>query len=125
MLILAEEKNVYTELKHADLVAGLESMHQVDLVLAADVLVYVGDLTYVLTAIEQALQPGGYFAFSIEELSVDASYQLQPTGRFAHSETYVLQQATEVGFNMIKSNAVTLRLQGDMEVKGRIIILQK
>ena len=45
----------------------------VDLVLAADVLVYIGDLWPTLHACAQVLRTGGLLAFTIEDLREEAS----------------------------------------------------
>ena len=55
-----------------------------DLIVAADVLVYVGDLAPLFAAVETALTADGLFAFSVETYEGDG-YRLEPTIRFAHS----------------------------------------
>ena len=59
---------LYDELLHMDVVAALQKQHaaSVDIVVAADVCVYVGDLEPIVAAASTALRTGGVLAFTTE-----------------------------------------------------------
>ena len=93
MLARARARSVYTELHHAELVAHLKSCPDgsFDVVTAADVFVYVGDLRPGLAEIARVLRPRGVAVISLEA-GTDAGYRILPSGRFAHHRDY-LQRA--------------------------------
>ena len=65
MLARAGTLGVYSELVQGDLVAHLKAtQRRYDLVLAADVFIYVGELDDVFSAVRDATQPGAVFCFT-------------------------------------------------------------
>ena len=70
---------------------------QFDLIVAADVLIYLGDLDAVFAEAARLLRPRGLFAFSIEECA-GADWRLQESGRYAQSPGYIERLAREQGF---------------------------
>ncbi len=112
MLEKAKARGLYQRLGHADLLetVGRESSATYDLVLAADVLVYLGRLDELAGKVKRLLRPSGIFAFSVEALEAVAAstpapdgspdYQLQQTGRYAHSRTYMVRLASEHQFEV-------------------------
>ena len=95
-----------------------------DLILAGDVLIYVGDLSELMPAVSQSLRPGGLFAFSIEHHD-GAGYILTPTMRFAHSLDYIRQLAAASGLKEISARQLALRREGGNDVPGWIVVLGK
>jgi predicted TPR repeat methyltransferase len=94
MLAQARRLGVYRDLRHADLVSYLcESTLSADLVLAADVFNYVGELSAVFASVRRILAPRGCFAFTVELSAPGQDVQLLPSLRYAHSEAYVRQLA--------------------------------
>ena len=81
-----------------------------DLVIAADVFVYVGNLAPAFAASARALVAGGRLAFTTERAEGDG-FDLQPTGRFRHGEAYVRRLAREHGFDVEVLEEVVLRRQ--------------
>ena len=69
MIEKSREKGVYDSLAVAELTAHLRtlSMDSVDLVLAADVIVYIGDPVHIFDALARVMTPGGVFAFSVQD----------------------------------------------------------
>jgi len=101
MLARAREKNVYHRLEQADVVSYLATTGQRhDLVVAADVLTYLGPLVAVFAGVARVLQPGGLFAFSAEvaDDDGDAEIVLRSSLRYAHSRAYLERLAREHGF---------------------------
>ena len=71
-----------------------------DLIVAADALVYFGDLAPLFAAVGTALTADGLFAFSVETRDGDG-FKLEPTMRFAHSRAYVETTAREAGLRSL------------------------
>lgn len=93
MLEKARDKNCYDELLNCDLVAGLKKYFgQLDLAIAADVFIYVGDLSDVFDACFRALKPGGKLLFSVETTTSPKGLVLHPSGRFQHGLAYLEKQ---------------------------------
>ncbi len=125
MIAKAQARNLYDQLEVGDLVAALERhSRSLDLLLAADVLNYLGDLTPAFQAAAKALRPGGLFAFSTEVGAGDR-YQLQGHNfRFRHSEPYLKRLASISGFVEESFNTVVLRTEGATPVSGYLMVLR-
>ncbi|MEO8753489.1 MAG: tetratricopeptide repeat protein, partial [Casimicrobiaceae bacterium] len=70
MLEKAQERKLYSRLVNLDLVTMMrsEAAASYDLVLAADVFVYLGKLDELAEQARRLLRPGGLFAFSVESI---------------------------------------------------------
>jgi predicted TPR repeat methyltransferase len=92
MLAQAQAKGIYARLVNAELGAFLaaeaETANAYDLVLAADIFVYVNDIAPIIAAIARIMVPGAIFAFTVETHGGDG-IKLLPTLRYAHGEGYV------------------------------------
>ena len=119
MIAKARERGLYDRLVVGDAAAMLdrEAPGISDLIVAADALVYVGDLAPLFAAVARALAPDGLFAFSVETCDGDG-FKLEPTMRFAHSRSYVETTAREVG---LRAAPRSLRL--DPARSGRATLL--
>ena len=125
MLDQARARGVYDELVSAELTAFLASASdQYDLIVATDVLIYVGDLEPLFRAAGDALRPGGLLAVSTERAD-QASYALQPTARYAHSPDYLRRTGEAAGLAEIDSRDCTLRLELAQPVPGRLSIFSR
>lgn len=129
MVDKARERGLYDELVVGDVVEALAARPAAfDLVAAADVFVYLGDLGPVFRAAAAALRPGGLFAFSVEFLddaSGPAGYRLGPSRRYAHSPAYVRRVAGESGLIEVGTARAGLRLEKGQEVEGLVVVLRK
>jgi predicted TPR repeat methyltransferase len=124
MLEQAARRDIYDSLVCEDLITFLlRSAGRFDLMLAADVFIYLGDLAEPFAAAAQALCPGGLLAFSTERLA-EGTFQLQPSGRFGHSPDYVRQQASE-SFAELACLETTIRLERTARVPGQIFVLRR
>jgi predicted TPR repeat methyltransferase len=123
MIAKAHQRGGYDELKVGDAVAMLASGPRgtFDLVVAADALVYIGDLTRLFAAVGTALAPDGLFAFSVETCEGD-EFKLAPTMRFAHSRSYVEMTAHEAGFRPLLVQPASTRREGGADAPGLICI---
>jgi predicted TPR repeat methyltransferase len=96
-----------------------------DLLCAADVLIYLGDFQPIFEAASACLRPGGYFAFTIEELPAGDRYELIiKTRRYRHSKAYVQKIAGMFGFAELRFENITIRQEANQPVRGVLIILQ-
>lgn len=135
MLAKAEDKGIYHHLDQADLSLGLGETRLIgtelaagraDLVAAADVLMYLGDLDPVLALSAALLTDGGHSAFSVEHLMDDPDdFRLQPSLRYAHSPAYIERLLTAHGFTLLGSEKLVIRMDGGVPVHGILFIAEK
>ena len=126
MLDKARAGGLYRELWHADVVAQLQqSADRYDLVLAADVFVYVGGLQAVFAGVAAALQSGGVFLFSVEEADAGHSLQLRPSARYAHSQAYLTELAAAHGLAVQQIERQTLRHDQSRPIQGLLVRLAR
>jgi predicted TPR repeat methyltransferase len=125
MIEHARNKNIYTELICKDINQALTSQKNHDLILAADVFTYFGELREVLSQCYEALKNRGTIAFSVESTHNDTTYILQTSIRYAHQHQYLKSLLIELKFNNIQIHTVTLRHQYKKPVSGYVIIAQK
>lgn len=128
MLEVARGRGCYQELANAEIGQYLQSLAPAsfDLVVAADVLIYIGDIGRVFSEVARALRPAGLFAFSIEQPSQDCdSYRLEQSGRYAQSMAYVRKLAREHGLTERSCQDVAIRKHGAQVLTGQLLVLQK
>ena len=129
MLRQAGEKNVYDELLEIELTDYLQqSTGGHDLLIAADTLIYIGDLRPVFAAAHEKLTTGGILLFSVEQLAAsttDAHYALGCSGRFAHTESVVRAWLLEAGFERQQIVETHLRQEGNESVPGYLVMALK
>jgi predicted TPR repeat methyltransferase len=100
MLEKAAALGVYDELLQEEAVAFLQARDEpFDLVLAADVFIYVGALDEVFRLLAARMPRGGSFCFTVEE-SQGAELELRASLRYAHSEEGIRRLAREHGFTV-------------------------
>jgi predicted TPR repeat methyltransferase len=127
MLKQAAKLGIYRELVHADITAHLSTtpLHP-DLVVAADVLIYVGDASAVFAHVARILDADGLFAFTVElPPSNGAELQLLPSLRYAHSQAYVQRLAVEHGFEVAHLQAAPIRHEQGTPVPGLYVHLRQ
>jgi len=134
MLQKAKERGMYASLREGDIVAELKDIKLdsddgklTDLVVAADVLVYIGNLEAFFEASAELLQSSGYLAFTTERVDnpLDGDWKLQPSGRFAHKKSYVDQLALRNGLTAAEYFEMTPRLEGGKPIAGQLFVFQK
>lgn len=124
MVEIARKKNIYDELKIEEIETAMQAYREIDLIVAADVFTYIGDLAPIFTNAYQALKAQGLFAFSVEKTD-KFPYELQPSIRYAHSQSYLESLIRQYGFQILKFVSTPLRMQKDVPVEGYLVILQK
>jgi predicted TPR repeat methyltransferase len=125
MIEKAEQRGVYDRLVVGDITAELESTQAAyDLIVSADVFIYIGNLAPVFAASGKALKPGGLFAFSVEAGEEGAQYVLRTSGRYAHSMDYVRSLAAGVGLTEVSVEDVVLRKEKGLPMAGHIFLFR-
>lgn len=126
MIALAEATGVYEELHLGAIVDYLEAAAEpvYDLLTAADVVIYFGDLSALISSAAARMTAGGRFVFSVEHL-IEGDYLLHDSGRYGHSAEYIGRLAGENGLSVAASDEIVLRLQSDAPVAGRLYMLSK
>ena len=128
MLELARGRGRYQELANAEIGQYLPTQARAsyDLVVAADVLIYIGDLGQLFGEVARVLRPAGLFAFSVEQPSQPCdSYRLEPSGRYAQSLDYVRTLARACGLVERSCQDVAIRKHGTRALPGQLLVLGK
>ncbi|MGO7157555.1 methyltransferase [Rhizobium leguminosarum] len=133
MLAKAAEKHVYDSLAQADLslapdlsvVFADAARHRADLVTAADVLMYLGNLESVFAIVGELAASGADIAFSVEDAGEGDGFHLAPSLRYAHSESYVRMLLARHGFQILKTVKSVIRKDGGKPVSGILFLTQK
>jgi predicted TPR repeat methyltransferase len=119
MLQAAQASGAYQRLVHGDLLAFLrEGGAAADLIVAADVFIYVGPLDEVFGAAAARLAPGGAFAFSVEQADPGRELQLRPSLRYAHSRELIQRLAAANGLAVERIDAGPIREEQAKPVMG-------
>ncbi len=125
MLEQARKLGVYRELIHADLGEFLAATAlRPDLILAADVFIYVGDLAAVFRSVRRILEPGGCLAFTVELAREGQDIQLLPSLRYAHSESYIRRLADEARFSRARVSEAPIRHDQTTPIMGLYVYLE-
>jgi predicted TPR repeat methyltransferase len=128
MLEKAADRQIYDRLLCSDIVDFLEggSDSGFDLVIAADVFIYLGELGPFFRSVRERIERDGYLLFSTEKLATDGDYRLLKTGRYAHSEAYIRSLAAKHGFKVQVCKEVDkLRKEKDKWLTGLLFALVK
>lgn len=125
MLDQARALAIYDALEHADALEFLAAAPQTfDCVLAADVFIYVGELSQVFRALAGRMSAGGVFAFTVEE-GTQGELELRPTLRYAHSEAGIRRLAQERGFRIAAMERRPVREEQRQPIPGLFFWLER
>ena len=121
MIDAARGKALYDRLETGELVEFLAievaAQARYDLVVAADVLVYVRDLAAVAAAVRRVLAPGGLFGFTVETHAGDGVL-LRESLRYAHGAAHVRAAMAGAGLRLARLAAVATRTERGEPVAG-------
>jgi len=98
-----------------------------DLIIAADVFGYVGDLKPTFKAANRALSKGGHLAFTVEKLTRESTkgFGLEESARFGYERSYLEQIAQDCGFSICLLKDYSPLVEYNQPVPGYLVILQK
>lgn len=126
MLERAAAQGVYDRLLCADLAEHLaHSDARYDLVLAADVFIYVGALEAVFAGVMRTLRPNGLFCFTVEQADDAQSVVLGAQRRYAHSLPYLQGLARQHGLQWLQAQHLPIRQQQAQATVGLYVYLRR
>ena len=124
MIEAARHRNIYDHLILGDLETVLaEPGCKYDLVLAADTMVYFGDLGPSFLGIAKRLGPSGFFIFAVEAMA-GHGWEQMPVNRFRHSEAYLRAESARAGLNWGGLMECIIRREFNEPVIGFAVALQ-
>lgn len=125
MLERARERGMYDELRVGEITSALRDEPEAyDLIVAADVLVYFGDLFELMAAIADGLTSGGWAAVSIERHDGDVPL-LMANGRYAHPPDHLRAAASAAGLQAISELDCHIRMESGQPVDGTVAVFQR
>jgi predicted TPR repeat methyltransferase len=125
MLGRARARNLYDELHCAEACAFLAGFSgAIDLAVAADMLVYLGDPAPLLDALADRLPPGGLFALSIERLD-EGTFALGSSGRFSHNPDHLAMLGAGCGFALRAAHDTVIRHERRAPAHGSLMVFEK
>lgn len=119
MVEAARRKALYDRLETGTLEEFLDSCPAggADLVVAADVFVYLGDVRPVFARTARALAPGGLFAFTTQAYE-GKGFRLLDDLRFGHAKDWLAAELAAAGFGAIAVAPVSTRRDRGADVPG-------
>ena len=123
MIEKARARGIYDVLFVADIENPPVEDGGYDLALAADTLVYLGDLETLFAAVRRALKPGGFFLFTVEQKDGEG-FELGLKRRWRHSQSYLRAQAA-AGFEIAGLLECVPRREKGENVAGYAVALCK
>jgi predicted TPR repeat methyltransferase len=127
MIEKARALGCYDSLVQGDIAEYLRRNAQaLDLVVSADVFIYVGDLAPVFEAVSNRMAAGGLFSFTAEKTaSEDTDFELLPSLRYAQSERYLRSLAEGHGFEVLALNQGAVREEQRVGIDAMFVHLRK
>lgn len=124
MVEQARAKALYDRLEVLDVLQFLTekaAQADYDLILAADVFVYLPDLAPVAAAAARVLAPDGVFAFTVESHPGDGVV-LGPALRYAHGADHVRAAIECSGLQLLSLDATATRTEKSLPVPGFVVV---
>lgn len=124
MLEQARQKGIYDSLVCSELTSFLTiAPARFDLIIAADLVIYFGDLVPLAAGMALSLKPGGWVAFSTE-VAESSGWRLLSSGRFAHDPAYIRSIFNEEFIECL-CQETTVRLEAVRAVPGNIFVFRR
>ncbi len=125
MIEKARTLGIYNELVVGDIETSMVAFtRQYDLILAADTVVYLGDLEKLFAGVAMHLSENGMFLFTAEKKEFEG-FELGPKRRWRHSETYLRGVAANAGLNINGLIACSPRMEAGVPVDGLAVALSR
>ena len=126
MVDKARQRAVYDTLHVGDIHDFLAAPQEpYDLVLAADVFIYVGALDPVFGLLATRMRAGSWLAFTVESAAPGQTVTLLPSLRYAHSPAYLRDLAHRHGFEMVAVCDKAIRFDQRHPVNGQFVYLKR
>ncbi len=121
MLEKARERNCYDLLVKSEMGQFLQKeKDRFDLVACMDTLIYFGNLEPVLKGVFSSLRASGIFIFTTEKCESGTEYDLDISGRYRHSQSYLSGLIEAIGFETASSRDAVIRYESGRPVMGQI-----
>jgi predicted TPR repeat methyltransferase len=125
MVEAARARAIYYDVIQGDIETILHVVGRTyDLILAADTMIYFGDLSTILSGVAKRLETGGFYLFAVEAKDGDGWEQTE-AHRFRHSEAYLREAAARARLLFVEFVPCVLRREGGEAVKGFAVALQQ
>lgn len=123
----------YDDIRHGDAVTVVKAMlpNSFDLVVAADMVPYFGDLGDLFRTIAAVTRPGGLVAFNVDSFGPPEdgtngvnvrAFELKFTGRWSHRRKYVTQSITAAGMSVLGVRVVVGKTRLQSTAAGDIVL---
>ena len=128
MITIAAERGCYDDLYVAEAVNFLQNTEEepFDMIVATDVLPYVGAVEAMFAGLASNANPDALIAFSTETQPADymqgADWKVGPHHRYAHDETYLHRELGRAGFDVADVTEITVRLEEGKPVPGQLFL---
>lgn len=116
MLQKAAAKNIYAKLEQADLVDYSRRLPAADLVTAADVIGYIGNIA----PLTKNVFPRPFAFSAATDASLKENFRLTDGGRYIYKPEYVEQTLRQAGYGNIAKRRTVLRTEDGRDVQGII-----
>jgi predicted TPR repeat methyltransferase len=125
MVAAARKKQVYDDLRVDGVIEFLSATaERYDLVIATDVLIYIGALDELFGLIGRRTLEDAVIVLSTE-VTTEANYVLRSSGRYAHRDSYIRRLAGESGFATCLCLPARIRKEAGLWIMGSLFILKK
>ena len=128
MLAEAKKHTVYSRLHNVNLLDALDATdgNEYEVIVAADVFVYLGELDAAIRDSFKVLKPGGWLFFSCEAAPEGGpDFVLHKSMRYAQTTQYVRRLLDACGFVTPSIEAIDLRMEQDAVIPGFLVAAQK
>jgi predicted TPR repeat methyltransferase len=134
---LSTRPKLYDDTVAGDIMEVFRERSPVSLIIAADSYIYFGDLDPLFEAMADGLGVGSYAAFTLENVDIanekllsestpDWRWQLTPSGRFAHRQSYVEAVCKSHSLEVIHYEPlIDFRYERGAGVRGHTFVVQK
>ena len=126
MVERARATGLYAELAVAEIVDGLQCRPDgsADVILAADVMVYVHDMAPLLAEVARVLAPCGLFAFTVESHTGEG-VMLGEGLRYSYAESTVRALIAAAGLRLDRLESASSRTESGAQVAGLVVVAAK
>jgi predicted TPR repeat methyltransferase len=125
MIEEARRKGVYDVLTVGDIARFLSQQlaanASADLVIAADVFAYIGDVGAVCAAVARVLAPNGLFGFTVETHAGEGAI-VGAKMRYQHATEFVRGAIADAGLRILRLDPVSTRNENRVSVPGLLVI---
>lgn len=125
MLEHARKKAIYDDLVNMELLDFLKQDDKnYDLIVAADVLPYFGDLAPLIQLVSKHLTNEHYFIFTTE-INEKNPWQLESSARFSHQPDYVNAMSKQYSLTIVKQEKIPARIQNQQALELMLYVAKK